>query len=214
MKLRISDFIICWGLSLLWPRLNRPKPLLLQKRVWEQKSFKSFPFQMHVLLEADVCQRFSLSELYFLGVKDHLASFARLSARPGLLWYDCVRPWIPCRTSAQQCLHKCRISGSELISVLTPRAASQLGNYFKYRPMCISPSSFPSANLWCFRWSFDFAQMWSNQFITLHCGIPAPKFIAISLSPGNSYASISLPCFSLPVAGFYFLFFIFWKTPW
>lgn len=120
MKLRISDFKICWDLSLLQLRLNRPKPFLLQKRVWEQKSFKSFPFQTHILLEADVCQHFSLLELYFLGVKDHLASFARLSARPRLLWYGCVHPWIPCCTSTQQCLHKCRISGRELISVLTP----------------------------------------------------------------------------------------------
>lgn len=204
-KVRISHFKICWGLSPLRPCLSRPKPFLWQKRVWEQKSLKSFPLQTHFLLEAGACQHFSLSELYFLGVKDHLASFARLSTRPCLLWYGCIRPWIPCCTSAQQCLYKCMISGRELISVPIPRAASQLRNYFKHHPMCISASPISSANLWCFRWSFDSAQMQSNKFIALYCGTAAPKFIAISLSPGNSHANISLPRLSLPVIGVLFL---------
>lgn len=57
--------------------------------------------------------------------------------------------------------------GRELISVPTPCAVSQLRNYFKHRPMCISASPISSANLWCFRLSFDSAQMQSNKIHNL-----------------------------------------------
>ena len=80
MALKYAGVLAC-----PWPCLSRPKPFLLQKRVGEQKSLKSFPLQTHVGFEAGACQHFSLSELYFLSVKDHLASFARLSAGPRLL---------------------------------------------------------------------------------------------------------------------------------
>lgn len=59
------------------------------------------------------------------------------------------------------------VSGRELISVPTPCAVSQLRNYFKHCPMCISASPISSANLWCFRLSFDSAQMQSNKIHNL-----------------------------------------------
>lgn len=118
---------------------------------------------------------------------------------PACFGYSCVVPESPVEQAAQRCLHKCMISGRELISVPTPCAVSRLRNYFKHRPMCISASPISSASLWCFRRSLDSAQMQSNKFLTLLCGTFAPKFIAISLSPESGQASISLPCCFLPV---------------
>lgn len=118
---------------------------------------------------------------------------------PGCFDTSALVPESPVEQAARQCLHKCRILGRELISVPTPCALSQLRNYFKHCPMCISASLISSASLWCFRRSFDSTQMQSNKFITLLCGTFAPKFIAICLSPGSSQASISLPCFPVPV---------------
>lgn len=127
---------------------------------------------------------------------------------PGCFDTAALVPESPVEQDAQQCLHKCMILGRELIPVLTPCAVSQLRNCFKHYPMWISASPISSASLWCFRRSFDSAQMQSNKFITLLCGTFAPKFIAVRLTgeqPSHHQpASLLLPCVSVVIRFFFF----------